>query len=108
MDENKLNIKDTPVSYHGDVTISLMKGKKPYKTIHAKNNGKDEFFKILCNAVIGNNMSDVMPKYIDLIQVGLNDSETILNLIRPHYNTVNVSSSTPYSAQLVFVIPGTF
>lgn len=112
MNEKNIRAIDSPIPYEGRVTISFLKGKKSYKTIKVKNNGTNEFFRILCNAVVGNSVADLMPKYVDIVHVDTN-SESKLNLVRPHYNTVNVSSVTnggvtTYAAELVFVIPGSF
>lgn len=94
--------------YRGAVTVKLLKGKKVYKTIEVKNNGSSEFFRILCNAVIGNSVNNLMPNCVEIRgHLAGSETEIALTSIRVHYSTVSINESQQqYSAEFVFVIPG--
>ena len=102
----KITTNDIAKYYQGDVQIKLMRGRKPYKTINVKNNGTAEFFRILCNAVAGNDYGSQMPKYVGLY----NDSDDIpLNISRTHFTTVGVNNDTDgYYTEFTFIIPGSY
>lgn len=102
MKTSKLKTNESMV-YSGTVTVKLLKGRKPYKTINIHNEGSAEFFRILCNAVAGNSVNDLMPKCVALF----GESDTSLTSVKVHYNTISVTENAgAYATELVFVIPG--
>lgn len=107
--------KASNVGYKGSVTLSLLKGKKTYKTMEFKNNGSPEFFRVLCNAVIGNSTSSQMPRYIELYTDNEGTLEKI-SLVRQSYSTAKIENvvvgtdtiEANYYAVFEFLIPGSF
>lgn len=97
------------ITYRGRVTVQFLKGKKCYKTLDIKNSGTLDFFRILCNAVIGNNCQDQMPNCIGIIGTAQGGtSDTNLTSVRVHYTTATVSETLSQCyAEFSFVIPGT-
>lgn len=103
MKEEKIT-SNNAISYLGKVTVKLLKGRKSYRTIKIKNEGSNKFFKILCNAVIGNNYQSQMPSCIGVF--ANNDAE--LTAVRVHYTTASVSEKlNNWFAEFTFIIPGT-
>lgn len=94
------------IGYRGIVTLKLKKGKKkPYKTMVVHNSGTPELFRLLCNAVMGNNMASYMPQYL-----GVYDTNgDALSSIRPHWETVSVQQELgKYYTKFDFIIPGSY
>lgn len=104
MKDKKIKASDSATLYQGNVTVKLMKGRKPYRTINVKNSGTQEFFRILCHSVAGDNFNNLMPAY-----VSINNNNTPLTGVKPHYVTVEVTSSDGvYHTEFTFVIPGNY
>lgn len=104
MENKKIKATDGATLYQGNVTIKLMKGRKPYKTINVKNGGTQEFFRLLCHTVAGDNYSNLMPAY-----VCVNHDSTPLTGVKPHFTTVDVTSREGvYYTEFTFVIPGSY
>ena len=104
MENKTIRASDSTTMYQGNVTIKLMRGRKPYKIINIKNSGTSDFFKLLCHTVAGDNFSNLMPAY-----VSVNNNNTPLTGVSPHYTTVEVKSSEGvYYTEFTFVIPGNY
>lgn len=106
---NKVTIPEHTNIYEGEVTISLLKGRKEYKKFVIHNTASTEFFTILCNAVIGNNFASKMPKMVGLYDAAGDE----IAHTRTAYSTCSVGSEVvnsitiPY-AQFEFIIPSSF
>ena len=104
MKDKRIKANDSTTLYQGNVTVKLMRGRKPYRTINIKNNGTQEFFRILCHSVAGDNFNNLMPAY-----VSVSHDNTPLTGVKPHYTTVEVTSSEGvYYTEFTFVIPGNY
>lgn len=60
----EINIKSSTQIYQGNVKITLLNGKKPYKTINKHNYGTAEFFEYIWQRVRGDNLNTRVPAYI--------------------------------------------
>ncbi len=108
METVKIKAQDNATLYQGNVTIKLMKGRKPYRTINVKNNGTAEFFRLLCLTVAGNNYSNLMPAYVSINNIE-NGITTPLSGVKPHYTTVDVTlREDVYYTEFTFIIPGSY
>lgn len=97
------------IGYTGIVTLQLRHGKKkPYKTVEIKNNGTSTFFKILCQATIGSNMSASMPQFLGLYYVE-DENEKPSSSIKLHWDNASVEQENGESyAQFQFILPGSY
>lgn len=64
MENKHIKAKSFSQVYKGNVTITILRGKKPYRVIKEHNLGTVDFFEYICKCIMGYNMSNEVPTYI--------------------------------------------
>lgn len=109
--EKKIKAISSSQIYEGNVRITLLNGKKPYKVINKHNYGTSEFFQYIWRRVRGENLNTQTPSYIFAIG---RDGNRLTNFGvitegQPVLTYDNNSQDQNDSATLTytFLIPGT-
>lgn len=115
----KVKITSQSSLYTGNVKITLLKGKKPYKVIRQHNEGLYDFFRYICEGIMGKDVNGSTPTFIIPLTGGINDNLESRKLINygivtegtPDINGFSTDSDNSYdswaSLTYTFLIPGT-
>lgn len=109
--DKEIKVKSSTQVYQGNVKITLLNGKKPYKVINKHNYGTAEFFEYIWRRVRGDNLNTKIPSYIFACNEN-HERLTNYGVItegQPELTTNNSSTDLHDSSTLkyTFLIPGT-
>lgn len=104
--ESSVESKSTLLTYSGKVTIKKMFGNKVYKEFKVKNNGTQEFFRLILLSIGGQNMSASMPRFIHTFNsTASGDTSTCVTNIPATDINLMIDNNNNYELVFTFLIP---